>query len=518
VPKRSVPEENIAFDRSLDEVLKDYKTTTELEINKNQEVKLDKTGGTIMTKKRQSRATKVVLASLLAASLSVPSFASAASISTSNNAAVTIADALTQTVDFHVYKTGTTEPQPAISSHIVPTGRIVEKDGNSVAELTIAAKSAAMIAGLQIKQGEDFVDATGVENADGTITYSFPVVADQIHSGKIHVVVPTANMDKWYDFDFKATVAKADVEVEEEVAVKVYKDGTTEESVMKNYVSPKVNIAKTGSKNVVTMTFPKGHYIQAFKVEGKAAVLVSDDKVTNERKYAFEVADLTKLVNSEIHVIVNEGPINYDENHKVQFGFDVKDAQTPIVNPFKDIDNDGNKDAILALLDKNIIKSQDKFNPRNNITRSQFALMVARALELKPTQSAGFKDIADIKDQERVNAINALAAAGIVQKVEKFNPNNTLTRQQGALMLYRAVKYVAGQEVNMGDTSLSYYADGAVVTDPESQRAFALLYAGGIMTGSKTDDGKTLIKANNPLQRTQMAKILNGSLGYMVQK
>jgi len=472
-----------------------------------------------MTKKRQSRATKVVLASLLAASLSVPTFASAASISTSNNAAVTIVDALTQTVDFHIYKSGTTTPEPSISSHLEPTGKIVEKDGQTVAELTVTSKSAPMIADLEVKQGELFVKATEAKNTDGTITYSFPLLKDQVYSSRIHVLAPTHNIDKWYDFDFKATVAKADVEVGEEVSVKVYKDGTIEESVMKNYVSPKVNITKTGGKNVVTMTFPKGHYIQAFKVEGKAAVLVSDDKVTNERKYAFEVADLTKLVNSEIHVIVNEGPIKYDENHKVQFGFDVKDAQTPIVNPFKDIDNDGNKAAILALLDKNIIKSQDKFNPRNNITRSQFALMVARALELKPTESAGFKDIADIKDKERVDAINALAAAGIVQKVEKFNPNSTLTRQQGALMLYRAVKFVNdGVEVNLGDTSLSYYADGAVVTNPESQRAFALLYAGGIMTGSKTEDGKTLIKANNPLQRTQMAKILNGSLEHMVQK
>jgi len=46
VPKRGVPEESIAFDRSLDEVLNDNKITVESEINKNQEVKLDKTATT----------------------------------------------------------------------------------------------------------------------------------------------------------------------------------------------------------------------------------------------------------------------------------------------------------------------------------------------------------------------------------------------------------------------------------------------------------------------------------------
>lgn len=474
-------------------------------------------------KKQQSRATKVVLASLLAASLAIPTVTSASSISTSSNASTALAAAIAtdQVIDFNVYKTGTTEPQPAISSHILPQGKLVEKDGKVVAQLTITAKSAPMIAGFQTKQGEAFVDATEVKNADGTITYSFPIVTDKVYAGKIHVVVAAHNMDKWYDFDFKAEIAKKDAEAAEKVAVKVYKDGTNEESTMKNYVSPTVNVVKTTDSNEVTMTFPKAHYIHGFKVEGKEAKIVSDDKATNERVYSFEVKDLTKLVNAEIHVIVDEAGVKYDSNHKVQLGFDVTGAQkpgekpTPVVNPFKDIDKDSNKAAILSLYEKGIVKGGDKFNPHNNITRSEFALMIARALDLKATQSAGFKDIANMKDVERVNAINALAEAGIVKKAEKFNPGSTLTRQQGALMLYRAVNYVAGKEMNTGDTSLSFYVDGASIGNPETKRALAFLYAGGIMTGSKTADGKRIINADSPLQRTQMAKILNGSLETM---
>jgi len=470
-----------------------------------------------MTKKRQSRATKMVLASLLAASLSVPSFVGVTSANaTTLNAIVANAEVGTA-VTFQTFKPGTTELQPAISNHLAPQGVIVEKNGKFEAQLTVLAKSASMIAGLQTKQGEEFVDVTEVKNEDGTITYSFPAVEGQALSSKIHVVVAAANMDVWYDFDLKAE--KAEEVVSETVAVKVYKDGTAEESIMKNYIAPNVEITKTDNKNVVAMTFPKGQYIQSFKVEGKDAKLVSENNATNERTYSFEVADLTKLIESQIHIIVNEAGINYDSHHKVQFGLDVAGAQKPILNPFKDIETDGNKAAILALYDKGIVKGQEKFNPRNNITRSQFALMVARALDLKPTKAAGFKDLNGIKeDQERVDAINALAEAGIVKKGEKFNPNNTLTRQQGALMLHRAVTHVAGQEINIGDTSLSYYADGTGVTDLEAKKAFALLYAGEIMTGSPTADGKVMINANNPLLRTQMAKILNGSLEYMEQK
>ena len=472
-----------------------------------------------MAKKRQSRATKIVLASLLAASLSVPSFASAAEVVTTNTevkAEATKADKTAAVINFQIFKPGTTEAQPAISSHLVPQGSIVEKDGKFEANLTITAKSAPMIAGLQTKQGDKFVDATEVKNSDGTITYSFPVVVDEVKSAKIHVVVPSANMDKWYDFDLKAVKeVKEEVKVDE-VAVTVYKNGTTEESIMKQYIAPKVGVSAKDGKNIVTMTFPQGQYVKGFTVEGKEATLVKQDDATNARTYSFEVADLKKLVNAQLHIVVNEPAqgVKYDSNHTVQFSFAVEGAVKPVINPFKDISKDANKEAILSLYSLGIVKGQDNFNPNDNITRSQFALMVARALNVSSTKDAGFKDTGKLS-AEAVQAINALAEAGIVKKATNFNPNDTLTRQQAAVMIYRTVTHVAGKEMNFGDPSLSYYADGAKVKDEEAKKAFALLYAGKVMTGSPTADGKTVIDATSPLKRSHMAKILNGSLQYI---
>ena len=68
----------------------------------------------------------------------------------------------------------------------------------------------------------------------------------------------------------------------------------------------------------MTVKFPKGSYIHGFKIAGKEVPVATDDKSTGLRTYTFNVADLTKLLNAEIHVIVNEGPIKYDSNHKVQ--------------------------------------------------------------------------------------------------------------------------------------------------------------------------------------------------------
>ncbi|PID03201.1 S-layer protein [Sporosarcina sp. P2] len=467
-----------------------------------------------MKKKTSFSATKVVLASLLAASIAIPTAASANPISTSDQAtsALKQAAAVDQVIDLNIYKSGTTTPEPAISSHLLPQGTLVEKDGVSYAKVTVAARSASMIANFQTKQGEEYVDATAVKNADGTTTYTVPVVADKVYPAKLHVVAPSFNMDTWYEFDMSATVAKADKETISNVNVKVYKDGTNEESIMNDYMLPVASVKKVTDGNEVTVTFPKGGYIQGFKIAGKDVPVATDDKSTGVRTYTFNVADLTKLVNAEIHVIVNEGPIKYDSNHKVQIALD---GAKPTVNPFKDIDKDGNKEAILALLDKGIVKSADKFNPRNNITRSQFALMVARALKLEEAPSAGFQDLGKITDKERINAINALAKAGIVQSNAKFNPNNTLTRQQGALMLYRAIQFAEGKEIKKGDTTLPFYADGKAITDPEAKQAFALLYAEKIMTGAKQPNGKVLINSGDSLQRTQMAKILNGSLNFM---
>lgn len=293
------------------------------------------------------------------------------------------------------------------------------------------------------------------------------------------------------------------------------------QSIMKDYISPTVAVGDADGTYVVGMHFPKGQYVQSFKVDGKDAVLAEEDKETNERIYTFEVKDLKALTNAEIHIIVDEpkAGVKYDSVHTVQFSFDVDlskpvtdTEETTIENPFKDIDDNENKEAILNLLAYEIIMPQDKFNPNNNLTRAQFALMIARTLELEATEVAGFQDIKGIEAEQ---AINALAEYGIVESRDKFNPNGILTRQQGALMIYRAIQAVTEGDLNV-EISLPY-ADQASIANDEAKEAFSLLYKEGIMTGSVAKDGKTYINANKPLTRGQMAKILNNSLEFFYE-
>ncbi|UZN00198.1 hypothetical protein OL548_10515 [Lysinibacillus sp. MHQ-1] len=59
----------------------------------------------------------------------------------------------------------------------------------------------------------------------------------------------------------------------------------------------------------------------------------------------------------------------------------------------------------------------------------------------------------------------------MLKKATNFNPNETLTRQQAAVMIYRTITHVAGKEMSFGDTGLSYYADGAKVKDEEAKKS-----------------------------------------------
>lgn len=504
-----------------------------------------------MTKKRQSRATKIVLASLLAASLSVPSFASAKVADTTTTVTTDVkveekAETAEGTaVKFQTFKPGTDEAG-YMDKYFTGTGLLIEKDGTYTVKLTVPAQFAPTITGFQVKQGDKYVDATFEKQQDGSSIVSFPVDPKVKTAAKVHVVVPApANMDKWYEFDFQPVTAeevKPVDEVKEEQPVKeetttvtdetedvnvyegtvtVYKNGTKEESIMKDYISPTVAVGDADGTYVVGMHFPKGQYVQSFKVDGKDAVLAEEDKETNERIYTFEVKDLKALTNAEIHIIVDEpkAGVKYDSVHTVQFSFDVDlskpvtdTEETTIENPFKDIDDNENKEAILNLLAYEIIMPQDKFNPNNNLTRAQFALMIARTLELEATEVAGFQDIKGIEAEQ---AINALAEYGIVESRDKFNPNGILTRQQGALMIYRAIQAVTEGDLNV-EISLPY-ADQASIANDEAKEAFSLLYKEGIMTGSVAKDGKTYINANKPLTRGQMAKILNNSLEFFYE-
>ena len=135
------------------------------------------------------------------------------------------------------------------------------------------------------------------------------------------------------------------------------------------------------------------------------------------------------------------GKVEFKTNHFSKFVV-VENNKT-----FKDIQSGGIKwvkDYVEVLASKSIIhgKSEDTFAPSDQITRAQFALLLSRALDLpKQAYEGTFSDVTEKMDGA-VLEIEAANRAGIVTGNNgKFQPNESITRQQMAAMIIRAIEY-----------------------------------------------------------------------------
>ncbi|MGE7839328.1 S-layer homology domain-containing protein, partial [Lysinibacillus sp. NPDC093712] len=178
---------------------------------------------------------------------------------------------------------------------------------------------------------------------------------------------------------------------------------------------------------------------------------------------------------------------------------------TIVENPFTDIDNVFSKDEILALYAAGITTgtTATTFSPNRNITRAQFAVMIARALNISSNKETAF---ADVKGKWYEKEVQALAEIGIVTGVNAttFNPNANITRQQAAAIILRMLEY-KGYKVTVDKNALTY-KDANKVFDYAKQ-AVSELQALDIMTGSNG-----YLNPQSNLTRAQMAKILKRSL------
>lgn len=165
---------------------------------------------------------------------------------------------------------------------------------------------------------------------------------------------------------------------------------------------------------------------------------------------------------------------------------------------------------ILYLAEKNIIKgytmtekydgssySYQMFKPSNNVTNSQVATMLVRALDLGNTKytNPGYKDITTKHSAYKEIAI--ATKLGFFPKSTYFNPNKPITREVMAYALTKAFNLNGTSSVEFKDVSPSttYYS------------AIQALAANNITTG---DNG--LFKPKKNLTRAQFASFLTRAL------
>ena len=149
------------------------------------------------------------------------------------------------------------------------------------------------------------------------------------------------------------------------------------------------------------------------------------------------------------------------------------------------------KDAINALAEDGIIKgtSETTFSPGNNITRADFALLLVRAFGLSSDDTENFADVSesDYFAKELAIARNTGIVNGIGEN--KYAPRNTITRQDMMVIVYRAIKGLDAI-VGRADPGAPDYPDFDFVSD-YAKEAVSTLVGAGLVNGKNGEIAPT---------------------------
>ncbi len=122
-----------------------------------------------------------------------------------------------------------------------------------------------------------------------------------------------------------------------------------------------------------------------------------------------------------------------------------------------DIDSHWAEDDITTLTEADILRgSNGKANPDNNITRGEFAALVARTLSLEASVGQSFGDVP--VGHMFHNEVSAAAEAGIIKGVGggNFAPDMNITREQIMLMISRCVEGSKSANISFADIAKNY--------------------------------------------------------------
>ncbi|MBQ9986140.1 MAG: S-layer homology domain-containing protein, partial [Oscillospiraceae bacterium] len=170
-------------------------------------------------------------------------------------------------------------------------------------------------------------------------------------------------------------------------------------------------------------------------------------------------------------------------------------------------------DAINALATDGIIRgtSESTFSPANNITRADFALLLVRAFNLKSDNTENFTDVSasDYFAAELAIARNTGIVNGIGEN--KFAPRNTITRQDMMVIVYRALQNQSlplEGKVSAELTDEVSYPDFPSVA-PYAREAVSALISEGLVNGKNN-----LIAPLDYTTRAEVAVLIRRILDY----
>ncbi|WP_272508321.1 pullulanase [Paenisporosarcina quisquiliarum] len=289
----------------------------------------------------------------------------------------------------------------------------------------------------------------------------------------------------------KLGVAESEVQIT--VAVNVVKAPSTKVKMVSNAIEFHVE-AIAGDKKVTITVF--GSFVereivgnQEFNPKTMVAVKFNEDGTFTSLPTVFngKIATVMSLTNSTYAIVENNQ--TFPDVNNINWA----------------------EESIEKLASKYIIKGKadGTYAPAEDISRAEFTVLLVRALGL-PAKAYN-NSFSDVKGTEWFNANGELMAAvqhGIIQgKADgTFAPNEKLTRSQAAVMISRAMelKFLNFDPAKLDSTmKLGDFKD-ANQTANWSKAGIETVYQAGIMDGK----GNGTFDPNGFTKRDQMAKIL----------
>ncbi len=187
---------------------------------------------------------------------------------------------------------------------------------------------------------------------------------------------------------------------------------------------------------------------------------------------------------------------------------DYEDTVIPLYenHPFTDVGNDWFRESVLFAYNNDLMNGMDekKFEPQTTCTRAMLVTILYRNAG-EPFVIAA-SPFTDLKQNWYQNPINWAFEYEIVNGMTAttFAPDETVTREQIATILYRYAKY---DKANVSQKkSLSSFSDGDKVSD-WAKEAMEWAYASGLINGNSIN-GTVLLDPQGAATRAQIATIL----------
>lgn len=186
---------------------------------------------------------------------------------------------------------------------------------------------------------------------------------------------------------------------------------------------------------------------------------------------------------------------------------------------FSDLSGHWSERDVERMASKFLVKGvgQDRFAPDRPITRAEFAALLIRALG-NPEPSGQTVSFIDLKDNAwYAQTVRVAAAIGLVQGFTDgtFRPNDSITREQMAVMIARARVFAGKQNAVLSNPQsvLSRFHDAAKV-QPWAVEALADAVNSGIIQGTSADSLSPDRQATRA-QAVVMLKRLLEQIGFM---